>query len=139
MAVKICKVSLSREQQNEAVIFLCLLVSLFMYKHNVTLLTYAIQLLERDFDQVKLWSSEVLMKIVLLNPNHATGLFLYPLKTSENLSLPDVSRGSKKKPSAWNGLHWLRVIRDYKMKEPMFLTCKCQSYHKCALYLYCIN
>ena len=39
-----------------------------------------------------------------INPFHATGLFLYPLKTSENLWFFDVSRGYRKKPVAWNRL-----------------------------------
>ena len=35
---------------------------------------------------------------------HATGLFLYPLKTSGNLWFSDVFRGYRKMPVAWNGL-----------------------------------
>ena len=31
-----------------------------------------------------------------VNPLHATGLFRYPLKTSENLWFSDVSRGTEK-------------------------------------------
>ena len=32
-----------------------------------------------------------------------TGLFLYPLKTSENQMFSDVFRGCRKRPVAWNG------------------------------------
>ena len=42
----------------------------------------------------------------LISPFHATGLFLYPLKTSENQKFSDVSRGFKKRSMAWNGLMW---------------------------------
>ena len=43
----------------------------------------------------------------LFNPFHATGLFLYPLKTSKNLRFSDVFRGYRKRPMAWNGLNSL--------------------------------
>ena len=36
----------------------------------------------------------------IIYPFHATGLFLYPLKTSENLWLSDVFRGYRKRPVA---------------------------------------
>ena len=39
-----------------------------------------------------------------INPFHATGLFWYPLKTSENLWFSDVFRGYRKRPVARNGL-----------------------------------
>ena len=35
-----------------------------------------------------------------INPFHATGLFLYPLKTSVNLWFSDVFMGSRKRPVA---------------------------------------
>ena len=38
------------------------------------------------------------------NPLHDKGLFLYPLKTSENLCFSDVFRGYRKRPVAWYGL-----------------------------------
>ena len=34
----------------------------------------------------------------MLNPFHATGVFLYPLKTSENGRSSDVFRGYRKRP-----------------------------------------
>ena len=37
------------------------------------------------------------------NPFHATGLFLYPLTTSENQDFY-IFRGYRKRPVAWNGL-----------------------------------
>ena len=42
--------------------------------------------------------------VYLLNPFHATGLFLYPLKTSEKLWFSDIFRVYRKRPMAWNGL-----------------------------------
>ena len=38
----------------------------------------------------------------LFNPFHATGLFLYPLKT-ENQRFSDVFSGYRKRPNTWNG------------------------------------
>ena len=40
----------------------------------------------------------------IINPFHATDLFRYPLKTSENLWFSDVFGGYQKRPVAWNGL-----------------------------------
>ena len=40
-----------------------------------------------------------------INPFHATGLFLFPLKTLENLWFSDVFRGYRKRTVAWNGLN----------------------------------
>ena len=42
--------------------------------------------------------------LTLVIPFYATGLFLYPLKTSKNLWLSDVFWGYRKRPVAWNGL-----------------------------------
>ena len=39
-----------------------------------------------------------------LNPFHATDLFWYPLKTSENQRFSDVFRGYQERSVAWNGL-----------------------------------
>ena len=44
-----------------------------------------------------------------LNSFHATGIFQYPLKTSENLWFSDVFRGYWKRPMAWNGLNGLKA------------------------------
>ena len=54
---------------------------------------------------------------VSINLFHATGIFLYPLKTSKNQRFFDIFRGYRKKPVAWNGLKiplallWLSSIR----------------------------
>ena len=45
------------------------------------------------------------------NPFHATGLFLYPLKTSENPWFSDVFRRYGKRPVAWNGLHGFQITK----------------------------
>ena len=39
-----------------------------------------------------------------VKPFHATGLFRYPLKTSESLWFSDAFRGYRKRPVARNGL-----------------------------------
>ena len=44
------------------------------------------------------------VKPIFSNPFHATDLFWYPLKTSENLWFSDVFRGYQKRLVAWNGL-----------------------------------
>ena len=38
-----------------------------------------------------------------INPFHVTGLFLYLLKTLENLWFSDIFRGCRNGPVAWNG------------------------------------
>ena len=48
-----------------------------------------------------------------VNTFHATGLFLYPLKTSENLWFSDVFEGYRKRLVAWNGLIWERNLNSY--------------------------
>ena len=44
----------------------------------------------------------------LINSFHATVLFLYPLKISENFWFSDVFRGYRKRPVAWNRLTWIK-------------------------------
>ena len=48
-----------------------------------------------------------------INPFHAIGLFLYPLKTSENQRFFNVFRGysMKWKPVAWNGSRGAKFIK----------------------------
>ena len=45
-----------------------------------------------------------LIIFMLINPFHATGLFLFPLKTSENQRFSNILRGYRKRPVSWNGL-----------------------------------
>ena len=40
----------------------------------------------------------------IINPFHANGLFLYPLKTSESFWFSDIFRGYRKRPVACNRL-----------------------------------
>ena len=47
---------------------------------------------------------------------HTTGLFLYPLKTSENRRFPDASRGYKKRPVARNGLSEKKHRAEFESK-----------------------
>ena len=48
---------------------------------------------------------------LLLNPFHATGLFLCLLKTWENLWFSDIFRGHRKRPVAWIGLMYQLFFR----------------------------
>ena len=68
---------------------------------------------------------------ISVNPFHATGLFLYTLKTSENQMFTDVFRGYRKRPVAWNGL--MKTYRDWANVEMcIILKAKC-------LYSFTIN
>ena len=81
-------------------------------------------------------------KTLTFNSSHATGLFLYLLKTSENQSVSDVFRGYRKKPVAENGLKnylnyfWITCIiknyTDYWWKKKVIngkIPCRfCNSY-----------
>ena len=61
-----------------------------------------------------------------INPFHATGLFWYPLKTSENLWFSDVFRGYQKRSVVWNGLtEWFPCQNCYKNRSDknIMLTC----------------
>ena len=51
---------------------------------------------------------EDVLFVSLINSVHVTGLFLYPLKTSENQRFSYVFRGYRKRPVAWNGLIFLK-------------------------------
>ena len=55
-----------------------------------------------------LWRSLTHFKV--FNPFHATGLFLFPLKTSENQRFSDVLRGYRKRSVAWSGLTFSFLI-----------------------------
>ena len=48
-----------------------------------------------------------------LNPFHATDLFLYPLKTLENLWFYDVFRGCRKRSGARSELWFFKVMVTY--------------------------
>ena len=41
-----------------------------------------------------------------INPFHATGIFPYPLKTSENLWFYEAFKGVQKEPVVWNESMW---------------------------------
>ena len=48
-----------------------------------------------------------------INPFHATGLFLYPLKALENLRFPDIFGGYKKQT---NGMKWVKNVVTFNVK-----------------------
>ena len=50
-------------------------------------------------------------------PRHATGLFLYPLKTSENQRFSYVFRGYRNRSVEWNGLIKRRMDRHISCKK----------------------
>ena len=57
-----------------------------------------------------------------IGPFHATDLFWYLLKTSENQRFPDVFRGYQRRPVAWNGLtHHLKLHAGEKPSKCIFL------------------
>ena len=49
-------------------------------------------------------------RIIGLNPFHATGLFLYPLRKSKNYRFSVVSRGYGMRPFAYNRLNGLHLL-----------------------------
>ena len=62
------------------------------------------------------------IKFSLNNPFHATDLFWYPLKTSENLWFSDVFRRYQKRSVAWNGLSSPdTILRTYRFLQLLFL------------------
>ena len=54
-----------------------------------------------------------------MNPFNASGLFLFPLETSENQRFFDVCSGFGKKPVPWNGLTitWFYETRKKEIPE----------------------
>ena len=58
----------------------------------------------------RLFSDILLWFILFVNPFHATGVILYPLKTSENLWFSDIFRGYRERPVTWNGLTQTRLL-----------------------------
>ena len=61
-----------------------------------------------------------LLNLSYINPFHATGLFRYPLKTSEKQRFSDVFRGYRKRPATWNGLilcFWKLLILRRNQKD----------------------
>ena len=53
--------------------------------------------------------------LTLINRFHAIGLFLHPLKTSENQRFSDVFRGYRKRP-----VEWSRVKGDFESQRYSF-------------------
>ena len=51
-----------------------------------------------------------------INPFPATGLFLYPLKTSQNLCFFNIFRGYRKRPVEWNELMTVNLFSDNPTK-----------------------
>ena len=57
-------------------------------------------------------------KLALMNLFHATGLFSYTLKTSENLWVSDIFRGSRKRPVGWNA-----TMKNFQVCTQPAITC----------------
>ena len=70
--------------------------------------------------------------IEVINPFHATDLFWYPLKTSENLRFSDVFRGYQKRSVAWNKIISIsRIYLESKVISNVLvhrISCMCQSF-----------
>ena len=60
--------------------------------------------------------------LVWYEPFRATGLFLYPLTTSENLWFSNVSRGYEKIPAAWNGLKCFKYFAENYQQKTNLIT-----------------
>ena len=58
-----------------------------------------------------------------ITPFHTTCLFVYLLKTSENVCFFDVFKGYRKRPAAWNGLTMIQSIKRHKEKRLPRNTC----------------
>ena len=61
---------------------------------------------------------------------HATGLFLYSLKTSENQRCPDVFRGFRKRLMAWNRLAYFASMFSSISFSSIVLQQRLQNYGK---------
>ena len=103
--------------------------SISLYQTKLTLF-FPIFSFEPPWKHQKLWFSYVFRAIKTkhlekrvkfknhwFNPLHATGLFLYPLKTWENQRFSDVFRRHRKRPVAWNGLTWEYNCFIWKISE----------------------
>ena len=55
-----------------------------------------------------IWKSVKRYITIRVNPFHDTGVFLYPMKTSENQRFSDVFRGYRKRLVAWNRLMYFQ-------------------------------
>ena len=78
--------------------------SLHFYKN-----TWACQMSTIKFHKIDALFEVIQLVLVIINPFHATGLFLFPLKTSKNLWFPDVFKMYNKRPVAWYGL--MKVLK----------------------------
>ena len=59
---------------------------------------------------------------IVSNPFYVTGLFLYLLNTSENPWFPNVFRGFRKKPVAWNELNKWKISLTSDLKAVVCLS-----------------
>ena len=68
---------------------------------------YLLKINIRDNRTISMKMSVMFVIFLTLSSFHVTGLFLYSLKTLENISLVLwCFRGYRKRPVAWNGLEW---------------------------------
>ena len=74
----------------------------------------------------------MLLAMIEVNPFHATDLFWYLLKTSENQRFSDIFRRYQKRSVVWNGLTVFQPLRIFKIR------CIWQG-PKCVYGNYCIS
>ena len=68
----------------------------------------------------------VIISRIFMNLFRATGLFLYPLKTSEKLWFSDVFREYRRTQARWNGLTVTACVTEW-LRLGMFRSFKCQT------------
>ena len=75
-------------------------------------------------------------KNAIFNPFHATGLFLYPLKKSENLRVSGVFRGYRERPVAWNRFKgsWIVTMKSLSVELTEVIVPKYSK--KCVLKIF---
>ena len=63
--------------------------------------TWACQMSTIKLHKIDALFEVIQLLLVIINPFHATGLFLYPLETLKNLWFPDVFKRYNKRPVGW--------------------------------------
>ena len=75
----------------------------------------------------------------MLKPFHNAGLFLSPLKTSEDCWFSDVFRGYKKTPVTWNGSPWHLCVLLYYSHKTNLLTSIPSTDFKSTIFISAVN
>ena len=70
---------------------------------------------------------DVYWEYLYVDPFHATNIFLYPLKISENLDFSYGFRGYRKNPVTWNGLMLMRSLFEKRSFADVFQNSRCSK------------